>query len=514
MTVATLHQRYWAIVEAIEGRYDVAHWRAGDLDLWPLARMDLFLDMMRAEGSDTAPAPPSFARRALVSLTTPFTNVWKSRHDLAHYIGWPRRAYAVLLGDGVSLDHIDGAWHDRYGEPIIAALEREGRRTLLMQSGNLTRLPWHRPTLAANIVSAWGGLARATGIGPVPELPDHAAILDLLAAGGIVAPSLGVARLTRRARAAAASASAFEQVLRIARPRIAFVVTWYAGLGPAFALACRRRGIMCVDLQHCPQEGLHKAYRWSSLPERGYTTLPALFWTWRREDAAHIAGWAATLDRPWHRSLHGGHTQIAAFFDDADPATIAWDQVFAAIGGGVEYEREILIALQPIGGRRAIWEALADLIEASPTTWRWWIRRHPASTAAQDGEYARLLALDRPNVVIEAAGYLPLPALLRHMSMLLSLESGAAGEAAAFGVPALFLSEAARGPFAGLIDRGDARVVPIEAVADHISSTPRRSVRPAASSATPLSVSLRVLDIMVDEHAALCRAAPVTFRSS
>ena len=55
--VATpFHHRYLAIVEQIERRFPVAQWKAGDLDVWPLARMDLYLDMYWDAVDGAAPA--------------------------------------------------------------------------------------------------------------------------------------------------------------------------------------------------------------------------------------------------------------------------------------------------------------------------------------------------------------------------------------------------------------------------------------------------------------------------
>jgi hypothetical protein len=500
----TLQARYLAIVDEIERTCDVAHWKAGDVDLWPPARMDLFLDMFRAGGGETqAPALP-LPLRAMISLATPVTNLWKSRHDLAHWIARPRRADAILLGDGVSLDHVEGAWRDRYGDPLVDALGRRGQSLFLMQPGNLARLPWRRPTFAANRIAVRGALLAALRPVAPLEVPDHTAVIAILARHGIIAPSLSPTRLARRARTLAATATAFQRVLRRVRPRFAFVVTYYAGLGHAFALACRREAILCVDLQHCPQYGTHKAYGWHRPPARGYSTLPSLFWTWTAGDAASIRRWTDTLTRPWHRSLHGGHTQLAAFLDDDDPAIRAWDARFAAIGGGQRYDREILVALQPIGGRRAQWQALAHAIEAAPDTWRWWIRRHPSATPAQDTEYASLLGLHRPNVIIAEAGQLPLPALLRHMSVLVSLASGAAGEAAALGVPALFLDAEARGPFAGLLAAGHARVVDVTGIATEIARMDAAPTRARADRAPPTDETLQMLEAIAAEYRRLC----------
>jgi hypothetical protein len=494
-----VQQRYLELVEAIEMQFQVAHWGSGDVDLWPAARMDLFLDMFRAAGRDTARPARGFVRRTARDLATPVTNAWKSRCDLEHWLPWPKRADAILLGDGVSLDRSCGAWRDRHGEPVMAALERHGRSTFLMQPGGLDRLPWARPTFAANGIAVRGAIAAARGRRRSPNLPDHLAVLDFLGREGVAAPSLDRARLTKRVRTLAATALEFQRVLRRVRPGLAFVVTYYAGLGHAFALACRREGVLCVDLQHCPQEGTHRAYRWRGLPERGYSTLPAVFWTWTPEDAAHIAAWAGAS--AWHTAVYGGHSQLASHLDNPDVAARAWDDA--------AFEREILVALQPIGGRRAVWEALARQIETAPATWRWWIRRHPSASRFQDVEHQALLALQRPNVVVEKASESALPALLRRMSVMISLASGAVAEAAAFGVPSLFLDQEALGAFAGFIARGEAQLVDVAEVVSRIAAMPGRPAPVAVKPSPPIEETLQRLDAMARDYSRLCRAEPL-----
>jgi hypothetical protein len=504
-----VQQRYLDLVETIEARFDAARWKSGDIDLWPPARMDLYLDMFRAAGGDTARPAPGLLQRAAGALATPLTNAWKSRRDLEHWAPWPKGADAILLGDGVSLDKTDGAWRDRHGEPVMAALAQQARTTFLMQPGALDRLPWARPTFAANGVAVRAALAASLGPKRPVELPDHAAVLAYLEQRGVQAPSLGLARLIRRAGAIAAAASHFQRVLQVVEPRLAFVVTYYAGIGHAFALACRRQGVMCVDLQHCPQEGVHRAYRWACMPGRGYTTLPAVFWTWTPEDAAHIIAWAGHGAARWHTAIHGGHSQLGQFLDDQAPSMRRWNKRLAAVGGGKSFSREVLVALQPIGGRRAVWEALARQIEDGPANWRWWIRRHPSSTPFQDSEYQRLLDLRRPNVVIDEASELPLPVVLRRMSVLVSLASGAAAEAAAFDVPALFLDPEALGAFPGLVARGQAEVIDVAETALRIAGLPSEPGRVLQAPPPPIADTLQRLDDMAGDYARLCRAQPL-----
>ena len=446
------HARFLNVVEAVEREFPVAEWRCGDVEVWPLARMDLYLDMFWAESKIGPPPKRAAPLRALSKLATPPRNLWKSRADLKHCLLWPRRAHAIFLGDGLSLDFIDKAWQDRFCEPLIAELEREGMNSFLMQGGELARLPWRRGTFSANMLAAWG--ACMAPFAPGVHLESHGQVLRALEAQGIAHPSLEYGALKRRAQNVHATADAFEWVLRAVQPKLAFVVTFYAGLGAPFLVACRRRRVLSIDLQHCPQEGTHKAYGWSQLPASGYGALPAVFWTWTRRDAEFIAGWTEKLKRPWHSSLHGGHTQLAAFKDAADPEPWVCPEGRA--------EREILIALQPLGAGAALWRALRSQIEAAPSSWRWWIRRHPGSERRQDEEFEALLSLGLPNVNIESASRLPLPALLKHMHALLSFASGAAVEAARFGVPAYFLSAEAGASFGPMIARGEGRIVSIE----------------------------------------------------
>jgi hypothetical protein len=497
------HGRYLALAAEIERRFPVAQWRSGDVDIWPLARMDLYLDMYWQQDGVVRPQPHAFPLRMGSRALRPLINIWKSRSDLSHFAMRPRRADAIFLGDGVSLDRVDGAWEDRFCEPVMAALEQRGRETFLMQSGNLSRLPWRRRTFAANTVGARGWLESFASSVPV-QLPGRDDVVAFLAQRGVAAPSLDARALAHRAHVVSATATAFERVLRVVAPRIAFVVTYYAQLGHAFVLACRRQGILSVDLQHDPQAGAHEAYSWDAVPECGYRTLPALFWNWSQEDSAVIRRWSDRLPQRWHQSLVGGHTQLARFLSDSDPATRELDARFRSRSGTL-CEREILVALQPIGGRRAVWEALAAEIEAAPPGWRWWIRRHPASHPVQDAEFGRLLSLKRGNVMIEPSSEFPLPTLLRHMSVVLSLCSGAAAEGAMFGVPSIFLSEEARASLGHLIARGQASIVPVKDINSAIARLPVSRMPYEIPAPRPLNETLARLDAMASDYAALCR---------
>ena len=207
MAATPFHRRYLTLVAHIEREFPVAQWLSGDVELWPLARLDLYLDMYWTNAGRELPKSRPLAIRALNAAATPIRNLWKSRRDLHHWTARPKAADAIFLGDGVSMDLVDGEWQDRYCEPVIAALERQGLSTFLMQGGNLARLPWHRPTFAANLVALRGNLARITAGAPV-QLPAHGPVLEFIARNNVLAPSLGRVNLQRRANSVSATASA------------------------------------------------------------------------------------------------------------------------------------------------------------------------------------------------------------------------------------------------------------------------------------------------------------------
>ena len=495
------YRLYLQLVAKIEDCFQVQRWRSGDIDLWPLVSQDLFLDIFRMCGGDTAPAPPSYLLRAVSGAALPVINLWKSRADFAHLAVHPRRSDTILLGDGVSLDFVDGAWRDRYCEPVASALEKMGRTCFFMQSGNLNRLPWARPTFPANQVASRAAFKAALAKFPQIELPDHERVIRLLEEKGVHPFSLAKKKLARRARTVAAQASCFDRILEEVQPRTAYVVSYYAGLGHAFALACRRRGIICIDLQHCPHGHMARGYRWSVIPAQGYSTVPALFWAWTRADAAQIRRWTDTLDQDWHRAIAGGHTQIDAL--STSEIERLWQMALAEIGDDREFDREILVTLQPIGGKRAIWEALKQEINASPASWRWWIRRHPASTSHQDSEYAALLSMGRAGIVVGQASQIPLPVLLAHMDAQVSLASGSAGEAAMLGVPAFFLDAEARDTFPELLARGEARIIAIEALVQAIDAL-RPRPGPGMAKSHDLEQTLGKIDRLAAAYSRLC----------
>src|SRR5262245_32445117 len=128
------HARSLALADEIERTYPVTQWQIGNVPVWPLARWalhhDIYLQSLRPSHRVTnASQRGRLSRRvtrAAASALTPLIDVWRSRSDLRHTVLVPRRAHALFVGNGDAFDLIDGAWRDRFGEPLICALQKTG----------------------------------------------------------------------------------------------------------------------------------------------------------------------------------------------------------------------------------------------------------------------------------------------------------------------------------------------------------------------------------------------------
>ncbi len=499
--------RFLSLVDEIERTFPVTRWRVGDVPAWPLARDGLFVDLYWQDHERRAGVPHAArslaARltRAVSQAATPLANIWRRRADLRHTVLWPRPADVLFFGDELSLEWIGGAWRDRFFDPLMTELDRDGRSTLVMQRGEVQRLPRATPVLDANTIENWGQLfAASSGLSQrlAATLPDHELVVQFLERHGAPVHALAPASLRKKAAAIAATAYGFERLLRIVRPSMCVMMTTL-GMGHALALACRRRGVLSVEVQRSGMGARIVEYCWSAVPDTGYAVLPANFWTWSEDDAAPIDSWSKTLALPWHRSICGGHPQMAAWLDDRNPQTQAFDARIGELRATHPARLEILVALQNHDGYVALWNNLAALIERCPPEWRWWLRRHPYAPDSNNA-LGRLMTLRRPNVVIDEASSLPLPALLRHMDAFLSIRSGASSEAAMFGLKPIFLSAVARElfPNAEIIDD-------MAALEERLRTLPRT---PKIRAAPPdLRAVLKRLQSAASEYSALCARA-------
>lgn len=501
---STTSRDYFALIEEIEQRYPVARWVVRGVPVWPVVRINARYELQKAAGADTRRTRSrSRVLQAMRAAAAPLLDPVRNSQDWGHEAFRLTPADALFLSDGVSQDRIEGTWRDRYCAPLIEALGEEGRRGLLMHPGDTQRLPRQHMTYSAHWIDSWSRIAAQFPPQARLKLDGYEDVQRLVRKSGLNLTAFDAPFILRSAARIAVMARLFDHVLSRTRPEAFFAVSYYWDLGFAANLACRRRGVLSVDVQHGVQGGRHEAYNlWRAVPPGGYSILPAVFWNWSQDDAQAVNDWAGRLAPSWHVGICGGHPQLMSWLDDSAEQTRKFDAAIASCKERRPGELDILVALQDMEGYASVWDNLADLILASPRTWRWWLRRHPVPKYNRGVSIAKVLAVDQPNVIVEEASSFPLPALLRNVDTVIGLISSVAIEASFFGHRPVFLTEDARDVFPDLFAAGKADIITDFDVLNSRLSTLKRipDRRCFPYRPPPLSETFRALWIRADEY--------------
>lgn len=498
---------FYSAIEECERRFPVSSWNVDGIPVWPMIRVE---GRTEAAGISTRFGRQGSAivragrllRRAGSPLLVPLANLSDWKHEEL----FPHKTDVLFLGDGISLDCIGGSWRDRLCAPLMEALETVGLRSFLMQPSQ-KMLPRQQKTYSAQWIDSWGRLIARTRRARSVNVPDHVNVRALLRDKGFDMGVLDLPALAQWGVRVGSMARLFDYVLARTQPRMAMTVSYYWDLGFAFNLACRRQAILSVDIQHGAQ-GRHPAYNfWNVLPAEGYSVLPAAFWNWSPEDTDAINDWAHHLKAPWHRGLWGGHPQLAPWLDDASAQARTFDIEITRIKQQHSGSFDILVTLQDIIGYGGVWESLADCINTSPPSWRWWLRRHPSPTYKRDPSITKLIAIQKPNVLVEDASTLPLPALLRNVDAVLSLMSSTAIEAAFFGHRPIFLSDDARMQYLSLFKADKADVITgMPALREHLEKMAQNVTQPLRRYSQPATKeTLQLLFEMANNYRSLSK---------
>jgi len=427
-----LHGESIARLREWEERFPVLSWRLGDLDLWPLLRIQLASDLLAA-GRPARPAAglgslAGSARglaRSMGSGAGTGAAVAATPHDV------------VCLGRPANRQRHGGVWHERFFDPITDLVEAGGRTCLHLEHrsrGSDYRLPRQRPALAVTgPVERRIAWARLTAR-PAPVLDGFDQFAREVSAR---VPHSPVSRwwLGRRARAVELVARWFGRLFRRVSPRLAFCTVYYSVVGSACCLAARRLGIPAVDVQHGVTQGNPAYDGWSCFPAGGYATLPAWFWAWSESDAAPVRAWPASA-RPAHRAVVGGQPQMALWQSPSGPHEAGRAALPARSDGGLT----VLVTLSWSSG---LSDLLRRVIRHSPPSWRWWVRLHPLMERERAAIAAWCARQAPGQAAVEGPSDLPLPLLLQAADVHLTHNSTVVQEAARLGCPSVVIDSRA-----------------------------------------------------------------------
>ena len=234
-------------------------------------------------------------------------------------------------------------------------------------------------------------------------------------------------------------AHCFDLIIDALGSKYHFGACYYTPQMYGMNLACYRKKISAIDMQHGPQGVLHPAYSgFQKIPELGYSSFPKIFWCWDQSSTNHLS--KILNNNKFHESYNGGHPWIY-FLDKHNKIK------------HIHNENNILLfSLQPF--IEPLPDVVFNAIRKTPPGYVWWFRVHPRM-AKQDVDTlkSRLGRYFKDGLVsFDQATDLPLPTVLKSSSLHITQSSGCFLEAVSLGTPNLIVDETGYLYYENLID--------------------------------------------------------------
>lgn len=430
------------LIGELEATAPVEQWTINGIRVWPLIRIQLGTDLFtdrESTRSDLSGTSRVWKRGAACLRNWAAFNVanWMDRKEGSANVG---EAQALFLSSGVSFTALEGKYYERFCDPIRSYLDSLGIRSLLLTPNDRFLVPRFSPSKFIQPQLDWIQIKHRIfprNHSGVEYLPGFELICERLKQDApAVAPELD--RVRRHVSLVVEFSRYFESLLDRVRPSICFLVAYYWLVGYGLLLACKRKGIPTVDIQHGAQGIMHRAYGgWTKVPPHGYELLPTYFWCWTQEEVAVLQQWTEAT-RGAHRPVVGGNLFLnlcranrLASVQKCDPLVQEKVSVFGV-------DKQVLVTLQPGLMTEEFVGMLHSAIRATIGSLQWWIRLHPsmlmerAKVKEGFGSFV--------NVEIDAATDMPLYALLRHMTVHVTHSSSTVLEAHEFGIRSVVCS--------------------------------------------------------------------------
>jgi hypothetical protein len=450
------------LINEIEEMFPVDTWVVDDIHVWPLIRIPLAMNLYELSS-------PSGAK--VISK-----NVLSSRlKQIPSYLaGWLRQylsSVSDLSGNQKQISDADvfffnhttcrfllnNAWYDVFCGPLQEELDDLDLTSTIFEFAPRYeyRIPrYQKSSYIQNGVDAIKIIGKLISTPNLPYcLNKYSEACDfILRKSGIKIST--IPQLLKQTYRIKRLALFWKRKLRVVHPQIVFMVTYYGDLGMALNLACFWLDIPSVDIQHGVQGDYHVAYgRWLNVPNTGYELLPNIFWCWSEDEKNAIEQWNTSCpDR--HRVVIGGNPWLNMWKDDNNNIVKQYDQMLYEQMHNMEGQINILYTLQP-GYDPPEW--FLDYIISAPPTWKWWVRLHPGMSLEKKRIKDLFSQCHPARIDIDNATIMPLPSLLRHVSLHITQFSTTVIEAAEFGVPSIILDKDGVLSYRKLIESGHAK---------------------------------------------------------
>lgn len=435
------------IINDIEKKFPVDEWKINNIHVWPIIRIELgmrlqYIDEPYLDNNTTNRRSPirkiiEFVRLFLQDIIAEWKDVGKNQKPYNTQGGF------IFLSDSNNRRvSINNSWYNIYCSPLIEEIKKQNSNYLLLEYCATKKYKFPRFE-ASYLVEKWLKWIRVYSY-VLRQLKRDVDSLNInwyedlaayLRQQGLEDCCEDVRELKRKINELTALTVYYDKILHITKPSVAFVICYYGTITMAFVLACKKRKIPVVDIQHGVQGELHVAYgRWNKVPVSGYELLPDIFAVWGETERLAINEWASQNSR--HRSfILGNYWNDMWQSEQNDEVINCLIKKIQSNFNSSQFEAAILYTLQP---GVITPDFLIEVIRQTPNI-HWLIRLHPCMMAQKEELYQQWESYGIKNIEIRKATDFPLPGLLKFIRVHITNSSSVVIDAVQFGIASIVI---------------------------------------------------------------------------
>jgi len=342
-----------------------------------------------------------------------------------------------------------GSFYDIFVDPILDQLQKSGFKSLTLEraTNNQYKFPRYRPSLnieqKINKIMFTNYMMNKIKIKTIPDWIKEC--FDWFKDN--CDDSLNLKNFIFHLALFEDLVKYFQNIFKMANPKIFFVINWYNLFSMASVFAANRCNIKTVDLQHGYISDFHYAYcHWTKYPPNGFEILPKYFWTWGKVFSDNILDTNKQMISV-KNVIIGGNLWINKWLDNDG---LFDNELKQARGLKKLGSKVILITLQ----RLVPIEKIIDLVKSSPKEWVYLLRVHPSMLNKLKEIQSLFREIKNNNIEFEMSSKIPLYALFQVCDVHITGWSSSSVEAIPFGLHTIVIDHEGRESYEKCIDNG------------------------------------------------------------
>jgi len=430
------------VILKVEEQYKVSDWELDGVPLWPLIRLENYYLMSIKSLNESTDLGVGSSSHILALLKAKW-RVWIARiKDIKMNQGLTQ-SDVIFLGNGVAYAKLSNKWYDKFCDPLVAKFNKRGVKTLRLDLGHAFYNPrvsaskYIQPSVDNVIIRSMAKSKISTGSLKNEIWGDYEKFINdpEVKKHFIKIPSKEAIR--KRVKKINALAKYFDAILNKVTPKLAFLASYYGDQQLSFILACKRKGIPTVDIQHGVQNEFHLGYgNWTQVPKEGYKLVPDKFLVWSQIEKKNLDAWNGSIDT--HKGIVGGNLFGSIWKDNNNELVSEYDKEVQKIIKDKK-QKTILLTLSPYtdNSMPETWKVVFE----TQNEYNWLIRLHPCMMGDSGKIKKELSDLGIIKYELDKSSLLPLYSVLRNIDLHVTVQSTCVIESAEFNVNTIITSD-------------------------------------------------------------------------